>query len=138
LASRKKPEKTRRPGLGANPLDVLMPEESPSEERPTPPSKPRRSASTRSTPRAKTNGSKAPEPSRPKKVRSTYHLPEDLVEELRNAALFLAGPPEFLTLSGLVESALRREVERLRKKHHKGKPFPQRPHDLRGGRPVGS
>jgi hypothetical protein len=71
-------------------------------------------------------------------VRATYHLPEDLVESLRNATLHLAGPPTYLTLSSIVETALYNELERMQKAFHKGKPFPQRPHDLRGGRPVGS
>ncbi len=73
-----------------------------------------------------------------RKTRATYHLPVDLVEGLRDATLHLAGPPEFLSLSTLVEFGLWKELKRLWKKHNKGKPFPKRPHDLRGGRPVGS
>jgi hypothetical protein len=72
------------------------------------------------------------------RVRATFHLPLDLVEEARNATVALSGPPTRLTLARLVETALRREVERLRHTHHGGDPFPARAADLVGGRPIGS
>ena len=72
------------------------------------------------------------------RVRATFHLPLDLVEEARNATVALSGPPTRLTLARLVETALRREVERLRHTHHGGEPFPPRAADLVGGRPIGS
>lgn len=72
------------------------------------------------------------------KVRTTFILPEDLSEELRDAVVYLAGPPERMTLAALAEHALRRELERLRAKHRGGKPFPRRDADLKGGRPIGS
>jgi hypothetical protein len=77
-------------------------------------------------------------PPRPSRVRATFHLPLDLVEEARNATVALSGPPTRLTLARLVENALRREVERLRHTHHGGDPFPPRAADLVGGRPIGS
>ena len=70
------------------------------------------------------------------RVRAT--LPLDLVEEARNATVALSGPPTRLTLARLVETAVRREVERLRHTHHGGEPFPPRSADLVGGRPIGS
>lgn len=54
-----------------------------------------------------------------------------------NAAVFLAGPPTHVSLSSLVEEALRRELVRLEKAHRSGKPFPQRSVDLRGRKPRG-
>lgn len=72
------------------------------------------------------------------KVRATFHLPADLVDECRNAVVWLAGPQERLTMARLAENALRSELDRLRKKHTKGKPFPERTEELRGGRPIGS
>lgn len=72
------------------------------------------------------------------KVRATFHLPANLVNECRNAVVWLAGPQERLTMARLAENALRRELDRLRKKHTKGKPFPERTEELRGGRPIGS
>jgi len=126
----------KRPGLGVNPLDVLMggapavapAAEAPVKSRPEPVKKPvvRESA--------------VPEPSdnRVEKIRTTYHLPKALVENLRNAAMHLAGPPEYLTLSDIVENALNKELERLQKKHNESKPFPMRPRNLRGGRPTKS
>jgi hypothetical protein len=68
------------------------------------------------------------------KVRATYHLPADLVEEARGAVRQLCGPPLFLTLAALVETGLRQELERLKKTHNKGKPWP-RAAPLKGGRP---
>lgn len=127
-ASAPQPDAKRRPGLGANPLDILLTPEEPQVE-------PSRASAVSRKPRP---AAPPPAPPAPRKIRSTYHLPEDLVEGLRDAALHLAGPPEYLTLSNLVENALRSELERLRKKRNKGKPFPTRPHELRGGRPIGS
>ncbi len=90
------------------------------------------------------DASKAPQP-QPQpatksaaKVRTTFILPEDLSEELRDAVVYLAGPPERMTLAALAEHALRHELERLRSKHRGGKPFPRRDADLKGGRPIGS
>ena len=77
----------------------------------------------------------AASPRRAPRVRATFHLPLDLVEEARNATVALSGPPTRLTLARLVETALRREVERLRHTHHAGEPFPPREADLVGGRP---
>ena len=75
---------------------------------------------------------------RGRKVRSTFHLTEDILEEARNAVVFLSGPPERLSLASLTEKALEREIARLKKKHTAGKDFPQRDGELRGGRPIGS
>jgi hypothetical protein len=83
-------------------------------------------------------GQRRPASTPRRRVRATFHLPVDLVEEIRNATVALSGPPTRLTLARLVENALRREVERLRHLHHGGDPFPQREADLVGGRPIGS
>jgi hypothetical protein len=87
-------------------------------------------------PRAKPHASA---PARPAgKVRATFHLPAALVDEARNAVVALAGPPVRLTLARLVEDGIRRELDRLRKAHHNGQPFPARAANLIGGRPIGS
>ena len=75
---------------------------------------------------------------RVRKIRSTFHLPEELLEEARNAVVFLSGPPERLTLASLTEKALEKEIGRLKKKFNNGEDFPQRDGELRGGRPIGS
>jgi hypothetical protein len=75
---------------------------------------------------------------RVRKIRSTFHLTEDIIEEARNAVVFLSGPPERLTLGSLTEMALEKEIARLKKKHNNGEDFPQRDSELRGGRPIGS
>lgn len=70
------------------------------------------------------------------KVRATLYLPRDILNEARNAAVFLAGPPARLTLTKLAERALRSELERLKQQFNEGKDFPERDEELRGGRPI--
>jgi hypothetical protein len=70
------------------------------------------------------------------KLRATFHLPEALFEEARDAVVQLSGPPVRLTLAGLAETALRRELDRLKKLHNGGKDFPRRKGELKGGRPI--
>lgn len=70
------------------------------------------------------------------KVRATLYVPADLLEEARNAVVFLAGYPARLTLTRLVEAALRAELRRLKQTYHNGQDFPQRTEDLKGGRPI--
>ena len=82
---------------------------------------------------------KQKEGGRAEKVRATFYLPADLLEEVRNAAVQLSGPPTRLTLAVFAENAFRNEIERLQKDYNKGEKFPQRqPGFLHGGRPIGS
>ncbi|HEY8811868.1 MAG TPA: hypothetical protein VIO86_05170 [Candidatus Dormibacteraeota bacterium] len=77
---------------------------------------------------------------RPAKVRATFHLPEDLMNEARNTVVALSGPPYRLTLARLAENAIRSELERLkdlREGRQRGRDFPQRTDDVRTGRPIG-
>jgi hypothetical protein len=78
----------------------------------------------------------APAAARDRKVRATFHVPAALVEDARSAVIALAGPPLRLTLAALVESALRRELDRLKKAHNDGKPWPPVTERLVGGRPI--
>ena len=91
-----------------------------------------------STNESATRNARSPLSARAPKVRATFHLPADLVDECRNAVVWLAGPQERLTMARLAENALRSELERLREKHTNGEPFPERTEELRGGRPIGS
>jgi len=70
------------------------------------------------------------------KVRATLYVSAELLDEARNAAVYLAGYPARLTLTKLVEAALREELERLKRVYHGGRDFPPREEDLRGGRPI--
>ncbi len=73
------------------------------------------------------------------KVRATFNLPRDLVEEARDTVVALAGPPHRLTLAKLAEIALRNELERLRGERRGSghdKPFPARTAQVRSGRPI--
>ena len=71
---------------------------------------------------------------KPKRSKLTVDLPADLVAEVRAATMEL--PPRAIggSLSGLVETALRRELERLRAEHNDGKPFESKGW-VRKGRP---
>lgn len=111
---------SKRSTIGDNPLDAVIPVVG-TAARPEPP------APTRRAVRAS------------RKVRATFHIPEDLLEDARDAAVALSGPPYRLTLATLAETALRNEIERLRSQCHDGRPFPTREEgSLRGGRPIGS
>ncbi|HZZ73587.1 MAG TPA: hypothetical protein VFE24_15145 [Pirellulales bacterium] len=70
------------------------------------------------------------------KVRATLYLSAELLDEARNAAVYLAGPPARLTLTKLAEDALRAELQRLKELHHQGQDFPPRAEELKGGRPI--
>jgi hypothetical protein len=70
------------------------------------------------------------------KVRATLYLPQDLLDEARDAAVHLAGYPLRLTLTKLAEQAFRAELERLKVAYNGGCDFPPREEDLKGGRPI--
>lgn len=115
-----------RRAIGVNPLDAIVPSASAS---PT-----TDSAASHTTKRARR---KQGEKERVEKVRATFHMSKELVEAVRNAVYHLSGPPERLTMAALAESAFRRELARLERKHNDGAAFPERGEDLRGGRPIG-
>ena len=58
-----------------------------------------------------------------RKVRATFYVSAELLDELRDITVALSGPPDRLTLSDLAEGAFRREVERLKRVHMKGIEF---------------
>jgi hypothetical protein len=102
----------KRPTIGVDPLDLMIPAAP-------------RTSDVASAPKGR-------------KVRATFHIPEELFEEARDAAVHLCGPPLRLTLAAIAERGIRAEVERLKKEHNGNKPFPRRQSDLKGGRPIGS
>ena len=71
---------------------------------------------------------------KPKRSKLTADLSAEIVDEVRAATVSL--PPKVIggSLSGLVEVALRRELERLRDEHNDGKPF-KASGEVRKGRP---
>jgi hypothetical protein len=73
---------------------------------------------------------------RVRKVRATFQISAELLDELRDVVVSLSGPPDRLTLSDLAESALRREADRLKRLYRGGKSFTKRSQELRGGRPI--
>lgn len=70
------------------------------------------------------------------KVRATLYVSADVLNQARNAAVYLGGYPERLTLTKLADSALRNELARLKDHYNGGHDFPERDEDLRGGRPI--
>ena len=75
-------------------------------------------------------------PSQSPKVRATLYLPQDLLEEARDAAVHLGGFPLRLTLTKFAERAFRAELQRLKDGYNAGCDFPPREEDLKGGRPI--
>jgi hypothetical protein len=70
------------------------------------------------------------------KVRATLYLPADLLNEARDAAVFLAGYPVRMTLTRLAEEAFTEHIRRLKDAHNDGQDFPPRTENLKGGRPI--
>jgi hypothetical protein len=70
------------------------------------------------------------------RVRATLYVPQDLLDEARDAVVSLAGYPARLTLTKFVENAFLAELRRLKQLHNDGRDFPPRDEDLRGGRPI--
>ena len=64
------------------------------------------------------------------KARMTFHLPVDVIERAKNAVYWTPG----LTLADLAARALTRVLDEIERK--RGKAFPQRREELRGGRPI--
>ena len=72
------------------------------------------------------------------KSRTSFNIPEDLLQRSRDTVAFLGGPPLYLTLAKLAEDALEAEIKRLQDEFNKGKPFPRFTGRVKTGRPVGS
>ncbi|OPZ62260.1 MAG: hypothetical protein BWY86_00475 [Candidatus Aminicenantes bacterium ADurb.Bin508] len=133
--------KKRRPTIGEDPLDAILtpsnPEPSaPPVKSPRPPRVPKEKPVPKVEPTPQPTAIPEVTHAGGKLLKVTYNVQEELVEETRNAVLALSGPPLRLTLSALVENALRRELARLRKEHNGGKPFEGPGTALRGGRPI--
>lgn len=112
----------RRPTIGNDPLEAYVPAKRDAQDAERESDRPSAKTS------VKVSGGS--------KVRATFHISANLLEEARNAVVHLAGPPTRLTLADLAENALKRELERLKKAHNSGKEFPVRNGELRGGRPI--
>jgi len=77
-----------------------------------------------------------PKEANSRRVRATLYLPSELLEQARDATVYLAGYPTRLTLARLAEDALRTELRRLKDQYNNGQDFPARQENLRGGRPI--
>jgi hypothetical protein len=135
---KKKTTTKRRPTIGENPLDSLVPVQAAAAAS-------KRGLQPASSPRgyrmdygaARTGGTlestEKTTPKRVKKARFTFHLPEDLMERAKNAA-YWSSPR--VTLASMAEAGLRAELERMEKKN--GGAFKGRERELVGGRPIGT
>lgn len=73
------------------------------------------------------------------KVQATFNIPRDLLDEMRMAALHFSGPPYFMSLASIAETAIRSELDRLVRELNGGKPIPSYgDQSLRPGRPIKS
>ena len=106
----------RRRTIGESPLDAVVPRPASGPQRPAEPGRAGEgtAAGERRVPRA----------------RITVQLDGELVDRMKNAVYWTPG----LTLAGLAETALRREMEAREKE--RGEPFPPRREELRPGRPL--
>ncbi len=141
----------QRRGLGEDPLDLLIPQpgqqqgtkvtadipgKPPIPGKPSKQGKPRKHRSAAQT--LASAGQEEATAQGADRSRISFDLPTVLVNELRDAAVALLRVNPTATLVGIVEDALRAELERLRSEHNSGKPFPRRPvSKLRPGRRQG-
>lgn len=113
-----------RGAIGNNPLDFMVGGTS---------------AATKASRRGLEPAGTTPRPERPPRIvkdRLTVHVPVDLTDAVKDAVVALSGPPHRLTLAAFAEEALRRELDRLKASENKGKAFPKREGELKGGRPI--
>ena len=111
-----------RKTIGTNPLDAVVPDLSTHNAK----VKATRKNQNGQTPEDATSA----EAQRPAKERLTIHIPVPLIERTKNAVFWTPG----LTLADLGERALEALVAELERQN--GGPFQNRPHELKGGRPM--
>lgn len=66
----------------------------------------------------------------------TAQIDPELLDQVRDAVVYLSGPPHRLTVRRMLENALRNELQRLQDEVLKGEQFPPRDEGVRTGRPV--
>lgn len=71
------------------------------------------------------------------RAKLTVQLRSEVIDELRDAVVYLPTQGVQATVAGIVEQALDHELARLRQEHHAGERFPARDVQPRAGRPVG-
>ena len=104
-----------RKTIGSNPLDAVVPD---------------LSAATQTAHNGHANGGKTRRAVKVVKERLTIHISVPLIDRAKNAVFWTPG----LTLANLGEQALETLVSDLEAKN--GGAFKERPHELRGGRPL--
>ena len=106
----------RRRTIGESPLDAVVPRPASGPQRPAEPGRPGEGTVALGE--------------RVAKARITVQLDNELVERMKNAVYWTPG----LTLAGLAEKAIRREVDALEEEN--GGPFVRRREELKPGRPL--
>ena len=142
---------TRKSAIGSNPLDSIIalpgrPAEMPKTERAT--SQENSDSAVRqespvpamaAAPRVQENGGRGARPKKaegPKRTRLTVKVPDEMVEELRDAVMFLHTRGVHTTLVGLIESAVDAELKRIKRKYNEGQDLPPRGAEIPVGRPI--
>lgn len=98
-----------------------------------------RRATVASAPTAQENGARgarAEKTSAPKRTRLTVKVADEMVEELRDAVMFLHTRGVHTTLVGLIESAVDAELKRIKRKYNEGQDLPARGAEIPVGRPI--
>jgi len=72
----------------------------------------------------------------PTKVRATILVDAESFERARDAVVALSGPPDRMTLSSFTAAAFDMYVKHLQDARNRGRRFPRRESDLKGGRPL--
>lgn len=75
---------------------------------------------------------------RAQRTRFTAEISANAVEELRDDVVWLPSQGVQANVAGIIEPALRAELDRLRQQYREGEAFPPRRGAPRVGRPVGS
>ena len=71
-----------------------------------------------------------------KRTRLTVKVADEMVEELRDAVMFLHTRGVHTTLVGLIESAVDAELKRIKRKYNEGQDLPARGAEIPVGRPI--
>ena len=106
-----------RSTIGQNPLDAVVPDL-------------HRQPAQTTEKNVSNSTTKAPLPEPDRKERLTIHLPQSLIERLKNAVFWTPG----LTLAELGETAFTQLVNEL--EEQRGEAFEPRTGELKGGRPL--
>ena len=130
---------SRRSAIGDNPLDSIIALPSPGGAAPMEPEAVgEHSNGSRRTPEVQGPRvtSQKPGAGGLKRTRLTVKVADGMVEELRDAVMFLHTKGVHTTLVGIIESAVETELARIKSEYNESEDLPRRGADLPAGRPI--